>query len=421
MTLHLTIDLRAVLIGFVLLLVAAGVATPFAISLADDGETAVAVGVPLAAVGTAFTYQGRIEENGVPANGLHDFQFRLYDDLLAANQTAGTGVVSRTAVVTNGLFSVDIDFGPTPFDGNARFLEVRVKLTGAAGGFTLLDPLQALTVVPQAIFAMKAGSALTASSAITATTAQTALTANSVQWPNVANKPAGFADDVDNDTTYTAAPPLALAGTDFGFSTTGCVAEEIWKFNGTTWDCVPDAAVAGSHNHWGEVWTFGAGIPGLSVKNTGSGNSPGIFAESKGGPGGNGAALYAVNTGGGIASFIEATSNEPALAVRNAQDGGTIIRGLDAQYNVIFQVRSSGFPGPLGAALYAANSFTGPNDYAGYFQGNLAYTGTLTDRSDFRLKSGILPLRYGLDEILALKPVSFTMVGDASQTTSPSR
>ena len=39
MTLHLTIDLRAVLVGFVLLLVAAGIATPFAISLADNGPS----------------------------------------------------------------------------------------------------------------------------------------------------------------------------------------------------------------------------------------------------------------------------------------------------------------------------------------------------------------------------------------------
>ena len=39
MTFHFTIDLRAVLIGVVLLLVAAGIATPFAISLADDGPS----------------------------------------------------------------------------------------------------------------------------------------------------------------------------------------------------------------------------------------------------------------------------------------------------------------------------------------------------------------------------------------------
>ena len=313
------------LLGFVLLLVAAGVATPFAISLADDGETAAAVGAPLAVIGTAFTYQGRLETGSVPATGPHDFQFRLYDDLLAANQTAGTGVVSRTAVVTNGLFSVDIDFGPTPFDGNARFLEVRVKPAGAPGGFTLLDPLQPLTIVPQAIFAIKAGSALTAG------------TANSVQWPNVANKPAGFADDVDNDTTYTAVPPLALAGTIFGFSTTGCVAQEIWKFNGTTWDCVPDGAVAGSHNHWGDMWTFGAGIPGLSVKNTGSGNSPGIYAESKG-SGANGASLFAYNTGPGIAIWGEASTSDTVLALHNAGTGD-LIKGFAPDYTIRFRVK----------------------------------------------------------------------------------
>ena len=75
MTLNLTIDLRAVLIGFVLLLVAAGVATPFAISLADDGPPAAA---PSSAIGTGFTYQGRIEQDGVPKDGSVSLQFQLW-------------------------------------------------------------------------------------------------------------------------------------------------------------------------------------------------------------------------------------------------------------------------------------------------------------------------------------------------------
>ncbi len=33
------------------------------------------------AVGTAFTYQGRLLDNGASANGQYDFQFKLYDAL----------------------------------------------------------------------------------------------------------------------------------------------------------------------------------------------------------------------------------------------------------------------------------------------------------------------------------------------------
>ena len=71
---QITVNLRAVLIGFVLLLVGVGVATPFAISLADDGPSddrvsEQRINTPL---GTAFTYQGRLDTGGAPANGSFD-------------------------------------------------------------------------------------------------------------------------------------------------------------------------------------------------------------------------------------------------------------------------------------------------------------------------------------------------------------
>ena len=82
MQLHLTIDLRAVILGFVLLLVAAGVATPFAISLADDRPGGDRSSEQRAVLGTAFTYQGRLDVNGVPAEGAYDFRFTLHSDAI---------------------------------------------------------------------------------------------------------------------------------------------------------------------------------------------------------------------------------------------------------------------------------------------------------------------------------------------------
>ncbi len=43
--------------------------------------------------------------------------------------------------------------------------------------------------------------------------------------------------------------------------------------------------------------------------------------------------------------------------------------------------------------------------------------GQYVDLSDFRAKSNIQPLHAGLDELLQLEPVSFTMVADPGQTT----
>ena len=148
MTLHLTIDLRAVLIGFILLLVAAGVATPFAISLADDEPNAA--GGPSAVVGTAFTYQGRLETDGVPANGTRDFRFTLHSDAVA-NAPIGLQL-TQTRPVTNGLFTAELDFGPTAFDGNARWLAVEARQD--PNPFVLLTPRQALTPTPYALFAL---------------------------------------------------------------------------------------------------------------------------------------------------------------------------------------------------------------------------------------------------------------------------
>ena len=122
MTFQVTFDLKAVLIGFVLL-VALGIATPFAISLADDGDGAERSSEQAIAAGTAFTYQGKLETASVPANGTYEFEFRLFD---AASGVVLVGpMVPATAIVANGLFSTSLDFGAAPatFDGNARWLE----------------------------------------------------------------------------------------------------------------------------------------------------------------------------------------------------------------------------------------------------------------------------------------------------------
>src|SRR5215470_3718270 len=46
--------------------------------------------------------------------------------------------------------------------------------------------------------------------------------------------------------------------------------------------------------------------------------------------------------------------------------------------------------------------------YAGYFQGNVYVTGTVTQNSDARLKEGVANLSYGLPELMQLRPVTWT-------------
>jgi hypothetical protein len=120
-------------------------------------------GLCLAApLGSAFTYQGRLTEAGVAATGAYDLKFSLYDSLGAGSQVGGALTNAATAV-TNGLFTVTLDFG-TVFDGNARWLQVAVRPSGGAT-FTNLSPRQPLSPAPYALYAPSAGAAATAATA----------------------------------------------------------------------------------------------------------------------------------------------------------------------------------------------------------------------------------------------------------------
>jgi hypothetical protein len=100
---------------------------------------------------TAFTYQGRLNDNGQPANGTYDFQFRLYDAEVGGAQVP-TVPVAAGVTVSNGLFTTTIDFGDGVFDGTTYWLEIAVQPMNG-GGFVTLDPRQPITPAPQAIYA----------------------------------------------------------------------------------------------------------------------------------------------------------------------------------------------------------------------------------------------------------------------------
>src|SRR5665213_1940746 len=58
-------------------------------------------------------------------------------------------------VVTNGLFTVQLDFGGV-FDGSARWLDIGVRTNGSAGGFTPLSARREILPAPYALFASTA-------------------------------------------------------------------------------------------------------------------------------------------------------------------------------------------------------------------------------------------------------------------------
>lgn len=112
-------------------------------------------------VGTAFTYQGRLNNGAAPANGSYDFTFQLFSDL-TNNIPFSLPVTNSTVSVTNGLFTTTVDFGNV-FSGNIGYWLQIAVCTNGTGAFTNLAPRQQLTPTPYAIYAPNAGTASTAS------------------------------------------------------------------------------------------------------------------------------------------------------------------------------------------------------------------------------------------------------------------
>ena len=108
----------------------------------------------LRAQGTAFTYQGQLQNNGGPASGTYNLTFSLFNTSIAGSAIAGP-VTNNAVNVTNGLFTVFIDFGSGLFTGTSNWLEIGVETNGF-GAFTTLSPRQQLTPAPYAIDAESA-------------------------------------------------------------------------------------------------------------------------------------------------------------------------------------------------------------------------------------------------------------------------
>src|SRR5437667_4323424 len=108
-------------------------------------------------LGSAFNYQGRLLESGFPANGRYEMQFALFAAQIGGSPTVPM-LTNAEVIVSNGLFSSTLDFGPSAFLGASCWLEIGVRPAGQPGGFAVLSPRQLLTPAPYAIYTLKAES-----------------------------------------------------------------------------------------------------------------------------------------------------------------------------------------------------------------------------------------------------------------------
>lgn len=111
---------------------------------------------------TEFTYQGSLKNSGVPANANYDFEFALFD-MVSGGAQVGSTLQKSNVAVANGIFSVNLDFGPA-FPGAIRYLEIRVRPTGG-GAFTPLTPRQSVSSSPYSVKSLNSDTAASATNA----------------------------------------------------------------------------------------------------------------------------------------------------------------------------------------------------------------------------------------------------------------
>jgi hypothetical protein len=95
---------------------------------------------------TPVTYQGQLQQQGLPFSGTANLEFRLFDSIEDGSQL-GLGQTFVNHPVEGGLFQVELEFSTTAFSAGERFMEVWVN--GAP-----LTPRQAINAAPLALHAL---------------------------------------------------------------------------------------------------------------------------------------------------------------------------------------------------------------------------------------------------------------------------
>jgi len=379
----------------------------------------VVAALPVAAwaapLGTAFTYQGRLEKTGSGMNASVNLQFALYDALTAGAQIGATQTINGVTV-TNGVFTVTIDFGAGAFNGNARWMEIGVQGPGDVS-FTTLTPRQSLTPAPYAMYAASAGGAALA---LPFNGSSNTPNAPSLQVTNTATtgifSPYGI---VGNATAHANGYGVKGAGSlvgvegvgGYGVSGTGTTYGVYGSSNAGTavfGVSVDQRGVYGLHSDntgddpgvYGETasgsatsaGTFGIAINGRGVQGS-STNGPGVYGSST-----NNDGISGFTSSGNRSGVFGQTSASPAAGVTGRNDSGT------PNGQGVFGYASGGAVGMLAVSegndgLSARTNAAGKSAVFGYTEQSSSFAGYFFNNS----VGGVALHAEGLAEVKVLK------------------
>jgi len=280
--------------------------------------------IAVSAQTTVFTYQGKLADAGSPANGSYDFQLKMFDALNGGVQLGSTVTVSAVQV-TNGIFTVNLDFGAGVFPGGDRFLEIAVRPAGG-GAFTPLSPRQQVTSTPYALRTLNAttadGLSLACLNCVTSSQIQS-VQGSQVTGPiPVASVPAGSGNYIQNTTGQQATSNFNISGDgSAGGTLTGNIVSATTQYNIGASRMLSNAGtnntfvgINAGQNNAGSSNTFvgtGAGVTNTSgAGNAFFGNAAGLSNTTGGGNAffGNGAGL--LNTTGLNNAFFGAQAGQ---------------------------------------------------------------------------------------------------------------
>ncbi len=213
------------------------------------------------AQGTAFTYSGFLTDQGGPANGVYDFEFRVFDAVSGGAQQ-GSLVTINDLGVTNGLFTVPLDPGANVFTGPARWLNMAVRPGVSTGAYTNVVPRQPITAAPYAVYAGGASAA-----GVTGTLPSTALSGTYggvVNFSNVNNTFAGNGGGLTNLNSTNLVGTIA----DARLSTNVALLNGTNVFTGTNRFAGVVVATNVNNQFTGTFTGNGAGVTNLNVNAT---------------------------------------------------------------------------------------------------------------------------------------------------------
>ena len=289
-----------------------------------------------ASLGTTFTYQGTLAQSGTNVTANCDFEFGLWDAAGGGSEVA-VAIDALNVQVTDGTFTVELDYGAGVFDGDARWLAIAVACP-AGGGLTALAPRQELTPSPNALFTVRAGA---------------------MEWTGLLNIPPDIADGDDVDDADADASnelqDLSLGGNTLSLTDDASPVDLSGYLDNTDDQTLAEVLAEGND-------AGGTTITNLPAPVADSDASTKAYVDSQGGAQDLTDVLAQGNDAGGITitnlPAPVADSDASTKAYVDSQGGAQDLADVLTQGNDAAGITITNLPGPIAAADAATKAYT---------------------------------------------------------------